>query len=344
MCNPKNDIQTAVKSGKDSKKKCTGKCKECREEKARENSALVKTLGLLGVLLLTSFAVHAQDTAQKQSSMGELFNSPMLPFYIILSFIAIIIILISFVGFYLIKVVNLLTVEAEKDKAKQLGIVYKPRTSWWSRFMTDVNAAVPVENEQSIEMDHDYDGIKELDNHLPPWWKWLFIGTIIWGIVYLVVYHVSDDLPLQLEEYQTELTKAEENAAKLQLTQPQAVIDKNSLVYSNDTEIIANGKTIFTINCVACHAKDGGGNAIGPNLTDEYWLHGGTIGKIYSTIEVGMVEKGMPAWGKNMSPKDVRDLSFYIMSLQGTKPEVPKAPQGELFKMEIVPSDSTQVK
>ncbi len=297
---------------------------------------------LAAMLLFTVNTVFAQASAQP-SFLDDPFNNPMTPLYLITALIVIVIVLIAFVGFYLIRVVNMLTTEAEKDQAAKLGIVYAPRPTWWSRFIKEVNASVPVEDEQSIELDHAYDGIRELDNHLPPWWKWLFIGTVVWGVVYLVVYHMGGNMPLQIQEYENELAHAEEQLNKLKASQPQAVIDVNTLEYSADAEILSNGKSVYTTNCVACHNSDGGGNAIGPNLTDAYWLHKGDVKSIFTVVNGGVVEKGMPAWGKTMSPKDVRDVTFYVMSLQGTTPANPKAPQGELFTPAVVAADSTAV-
>jgi cytochrome c oxidase cbb3-type subunit III len=211
--------------------------------------------------------------------------------------------------------------------------------------MQRINASVPLADEKSIELDHSYDGIKELDNHLPPWWKWLFYATVVWSVVYVVIYHVTDSAPLQAQEYEDELTLAEEAKQKFLASQPAAVIDENALVYTNDAAIIANGKKVFiSSNCNSCHRADGGGNAIGPNLTDEYWLHGGSIKQIFATVKNGAVEKGMPAWGKVMKPSDVRDVAFYIMSLQGSNPKDAKAPQGQQEKpaAPTVPSDTTK--
>lgn len=342
MCSTPSSIQTTAVPVKAGEKKCSGNCNDCRKKK--KDKSLIKTIGILAMMLFVASPLLAQDSVQP-SYWNDPFNHPMTPLYIITTFIFVVIILIGFVGLYLIKVVNLLTVQAEKDRAAKLGMEYVPRPTWWSKFMQQVNASVPVEEEQSIELDHEYDGIKELDNHLPPWWKWLFIGTIIWGAIYLVVYHIWDSMPLQIQEYETELVQAKEQLAKLRASQPQAVIDVNTLEYSADAEILGNGKTIYTTNCVACHNSDGGGNAIGPNLTDDYWLHMGDLKSIFNTINVGVVEKGMPAWGKTMSPKDVRDVTFYVMSLHGTTPANPKAPQGELYKPEpkAAPADSTTV-
>jgi cytochrome c oxidase cbb3-type subunit 3 len=151
-------------------------------------------------------------------------------------------------------------------------------------------------------------------------------------------------LPLSQVEYENEIAKAEEQVRQYQARQPQATIDVKSLKYSPDVEIIGKGKSVFmNNNCGSCHRVDGGGNAIGPNLTDVYWIHGGNIKNIFNTVQNGVVDKGMPAWGRSLSPTEVRDVAFYILSLQGTNPAGAKAPQGELFKTEMTTSDSTKV-
>ncbi|HPM30934.1 MAG TPA: cbb3-type cytochrome c oxidase N-terminal domain-containing protein [Chryseolinea sp.] len=297
-------------------------------------------------LTLFSFAVTAQETATKAKSfMDDPFNDPLLPLYIVSFFVLVVILLVAFVAIYLLQILNILADQAEQENARKLSIPYAPRQSMWSRFIDKLNAAVPVEKEKDIELDHNYDGIKELDNHLPPWWTWLFIGCIVWGAVYLVVYHISDTFPLQLDEYQQELTVADEQARKLKASQPQEVIDENALVFTNDNVIIEKGKSVFvSFNCASCHKADGGGNTIGPNLTDEYWIHGGGIKNVFATIKNGAVDKGMPAWGKSMSPQDVKAVAFFVLSLQGTNPVGAKAAQGELYKEQILKSDTTTVK
>jgi cytochrome c oxidase cbb3-type subunit 3 len=248
------------------------------------------------------------------------------------------------VAITMIRILNTLTIQSEKENARKQGVVYVPKPGWWSRFSQSMNASVPLEQENEIELDHSYDGIRELDNHLPPWWKWLFYGTIAWSAVYIFVFHVSNTLPLQLNEYQSELEQAEAQALKLKASRPVQEIDENSLAFSLDsTTFINNGKTVFMDNsCSSCHRADGGGNTIGPNLTDEYWLHGGHIKDVFTTVKNGVVEKGMPAWGKALSPQQVRDVTFFILSLQGSKPENAKKPQGEIFIGLDVPSDSTK--
>jgi cytochrome c oxidase cbb3-type subunit 3 len=233
--------------------------------------------------------------------------------------------------------------QIDREAAKKSGDVYVPSPGLWARFAQRLNASVPVADEKNIELDHNYDGIKELDNHLPPWWKWLFYGTIAWSLVYIVIFHFTSNLPLSLEEYQNEVAQAESQARQLKARNPEAAIDENTLQYDADPITIEKGKAVFDSNpCGTCHRNDGGGNTIGPNLTDEYWIHGGDVKNVFKTIKDGAVDKGMPAWGKAMSAQDVRAVTFYVLSLQGSNPPSPKAPQGELFKqVPMVTSDST---
>jgi cytochrome c oxidase cbb3-type subunit 3 len=278
------------------------------------------------ILSLTVFASFAQDTATLANSSV---TDPMFPLYIIMGLIVVVTMLITATGILMIRMMNMLADQSEREKATKLGVTYVARPGWWSRFSQRANDYVPLEQESTIEMEHSYDGIKELDNHLPPWWKWLFYFTIAWSVVYLFMYHISD-YPLMIQEYDNEVTQADEQIRKLKASQPQEAIDENALTYSADVAIIGKGKDVFnTMNCGSCHRPDGGGNAIGPNLTDTYWIHGGDLKEVFTTIKNGVVEKGMPAWGKSLSPQDVRNVAFYVMSLQGTNPPNPKAPQGE---------------
>jgi cytochrome c oxidase cbb3-type subunit 3 len=285
------------------------------------------------ILSLGAMAQTAEPVAE-----NSLMDDPMLPFYITAAAIGLLLILVLVVALYVIRVVNIMTEEAARAKALKSGKAYAPETSWWKGFVQKMNASVPVEQEKEIEMEHAYDGIRELDNHLPPWWKWLFYGSIVWGVGYYILFHVTDTLPGSLQEYEHELALAEEQVRQYQASQPKAVVDENTLTYTADAALIEKGKSIFiNNNCSGCHRDDGGGNTIGPNLTDEYWLHGGDIKNIFLTIKDGVVEKGMPAWGKAMSAQDVRDVTFFVMSLQGTNPPDAKAPQGELIKQGVGP-------
>lgn len=291
-------------------------------------------------LFLPGTAALAQD-----STGTSFLDDPLLPVYLIIGLVIIIALLICTVGFYLVSVLNMLATQAEKEKAAKEGKAYVSKPSWWTRLLEKLNASVPVEQEKNIELDHNFDGIKELDNHLPPWWKWLFYGTIGWSVIYIIVFHFMSTLPLSAEEYENEMAIAQQEAIKRKASSPQVEIDEASLQYNADPAILEKGKKVFMNNsCGACHRNDGGGNTIGPNLTDEYWLHGGDVKSIYATIKNGVVEKGMPAWGKSMSPEDVRDVTFFVISLKGTNPENAKAPQGDLYQEQPqAASDSLKV-
>jgi cytochrome c oxidase cbb3-type subunit 3 len=338
--NPREDRHN-LKSG------CQNKCDDCKKAEVEKKGEGSKKIISILTLLLFSISAFAQEPGSAKSFSDDPFNHPLLPLYLLSISIGIVILLVLVAALYVVKILNVLVSQAEQERALKLGIKYKKQPSWWNTLTEKLNASVPVEREESIDLGHDYDGIRELDNHLPPWWKWLFIGTVVWGVIYLLVFHVVGSLPLSEEEYNNELITAEKSIQKLKASQPQEQIDENTIEFTNDVAMIAKGKEIFMSNsCGTCHRNDGGGNAIGPNLTDNYWIHGGNAKNIFVTIKSGVVEKGMPAWGKLMSPKDVRDLTFYVMSLKGSNPVDAKAPQGELFEtappLRTEPADTTK--
>ncbi|EZH74755.1 cytochrome C oxidase subunit III [Aquimarina atlantica] len=187
----------------------------------------------------------------------------------------------------------------------------------------------PVEKEEEIILDHNYDGIKELDNNLPPWWVYGFYATIIFGIVYLVRFHVYNDYT-QAEEYETEVAEAKIAIEKYKKT-AKDLVDVNTVTLLTDASDISAGKAVYTTNCVACHKADGGGG-IGPNLTDEYWILGGGIKNVFRTIsEGGRDGKGMVAWKQTLKPVEMAQVASYIITLGGTTPAEPKEPQGEIW-------------
>lgn len=179
------------------------------------------------------------------------------------------------------------------------------------------------ENEHLIS-DHDYDGIRELNNPMPTWWRYLFYVTIVFSAIYMFRYHVFGD-DLQIEEYNKEMAIAE-------ASKPKAVFDENALVLLTDATSIEKGKAIFDKNCVACHGTLGEGNAIGPNLTDKYWLNGGHLENVYQIIKVGKPMKGMLAWQNQLSPEQMLQVASYTLSLQGSNPANAKEAQGDLVE------------
>ena len=214
---------------------------------------------------------------------------------------------------------------------------------WWSdldkKFFTK---AAPVEKEADVLLDHDYDGIKELDNALPPWWKWGFYFTIVVAMIYMFRFHVIKTGPTPLEEYDREMKIAAAKIEEFRRNSKEAINEKT--VTLADANGIAEGKKIFSGTCFPCHGGNGEGNAVGPNLTDEYWLHGGSLGDVFKTISNGVPDKGMQAWGKTYSPADIKNLSSFILSLQGTKPANAKAPQGNLYQSKKPADTSSFVK
>ncbi|MGB1042968.1 MAG: cbb3-type cytochrome c oxidase N-terminal domain-containing protein [Tenacibaculum sp.] len=193
---------------------------------------------------------------------------------------------------------------------------------------TDTKA---IEEEEEIILDHNYDGIKELDNNLPPWWVYMFYATMIFAVVYLVKYEVLD-APNQEMEYAQAVAKAKQELAAFRATSTEAVIDAETVTILTSESDLNRGKAVYNLNCAACHIADGGGG-IGPNLTDEYWILGGGIKNVFTTITNGGRDgKGMVAWGKTLKPKDIQKVASYIMTMQGTTPAKPKPAQGELYK------------
>jgi cytochrome c oxidase cbb3-type subunit 3 len=179
-------------------------------------------------------------------------------------------------------------------------------------------------------LDHDYDGIRELDNVLPPWWVNLFYACIIFAIVYLVRFHIVGDYD-QKQEFETEMEVAKVELEKYKEATPD-VFDMEKVTQLTDAASLAKGKEIFTNTCAACHRADGGGQ-IGPNLTDEYWILGGGIKNVFHTLmEGGREGKGMVAWKTSMKPADLQKVASYVLSLQGSKPKDPKPTEPEAKK------------
>jgi cytochrome c oxidase cbb3-type subunit 3 len=262
--------------------------------------------------------------------------------------VAVVALVVLLVAIYALQVLTKLLNAEEKKRAQETGEVPVPVLSFWQKFLKVANKRVDIEDEESIILDHNYDGIRELDNHLPPWWSYLFYATIVFGIFYVIFYHVTDTLPLQEEEYEIEMAEAAA-MAEMRLADAQAAgtaFSEADLELTTDTDILASGAKIFSQQCAVCHKADGGGS-IGPNLTDDYWLHGGDIQSLFTTIKVGVPDKGMISWEAMLSPEKMRDVANYIKSIRGTNPPAAKAPQGELYEegaaSEVTPTSETAV-
>lgn len=294
----------------------------------------MKYFFIIPLMLLGSITrLFAQSAAEASTSIGD---DPLLTFYVVVGFIFMLAILVLLVAVYMLRVLNYMNQQAAQERAERLGIPYVPEPTFWEKLWQQSNDFVPVEKEASITLDHNYDGIKELDNHLPPWWTGLFLGTIAFAIVYLLFYHVFNTLPSQQAEYDTEVAIAQEQLKKLQAANPVAAIDETNVEATTDALALAEGKQIFLNTCASCHRKDGGGD-IGPNLTDDYWKHGGTIKDIFKTVRHGVQGTNMIAWEGVISPEKMKNVSSYVLTLRGTNPANPKKPEGDLVKPETKP-------
>ena len=215
---------------------------------------------------------------------------------------------------------------AEKESAYKF--------TWLKDTYKKLLGSKPVEEEGEIILDHNYDGIKELDNNLPPWWLYAFYISIIFAFVYLAKYHVFNG-DNQIDELETELAEARVAIEQYKKT-AKNLVDANTVTQLIEASDLAAGKTIFQTNCVACHMADGGGG-IGPNLTDKHWVLGGGIKSIFTTVsEGGRSGKGMIAWKTQLKPLEMAQVASYVLTFQGTTPANPKAAEGDVWVSENI--------
>lgn len=210
-----------------------------------------------------------------------------------------------------------------------------------SQKLTDV---VPIEKEEDLLFDHEYDGIRELDNNLPPWWKYGFYLTIVIAVVYLFHFHIFKTGDLSIAEYEKDMRIAEANVAAYLKTKADNV-DEFSVVVLNTSDKLESGKKIWKQNCVSCHGE-GGQGGIGPNMVDKYWIHGGDIKNIFKTIKYGVPLKGMQEWKTVLSPVQMQEVASYLLTFQGTNPEGQKDAEGELYvpvKEEVKDSAAAEI-
>lgn len=216
-----------------------------------------------------------------------------------------------------------------EKRAKYEGNMLRAGFSW-KNLNSMLTNAVPIAKEQDIILDHEYDGIRELDNHLPPWWKWMFYLTIIYAVVYMAWFYVFNLGPDQYERYDRQVAEAKV-AREAYLAGLSNLIDETNVTYTDDATSLAAGQETYMTFCATCHGDQGEGK-IGPNLVDPYWIHGGDIKDIFRTVKYGVPEKGMIPWQDQLLPGQMSEVSSFIKSLQGTNPPNQKEPQGDLYE------------
>jgi cytochrome c oxidase cbb3-type subunit 3 len=229
---------------------------------------------------------------------------------------------------YLLRLVRMFTMKEQEFESALIEIPATITSPLWDK----LNASIAIAEESAIMTDHEYDGIRELDNSLPPWWKYGFYLTIVWAFGYMLYYHISSG-PSSAQEYKSQMTQADNDLAEYRKMAKNRVDESNVAVLKEGSDL-KTGSSIFIQYCAVCHAADGGG-IVGPNLTDNYWIHGNDIKNIFTTIKYGVQGKGMKSWQQELSPVMMAQVSSYITTLQGTSPASPKAPEGKLVEATI---------
>lgn len=310
--------------------------KRKKESSDKSNGAKIMSLIIAG-LLLTSIPAMAQDAAVAATD-----GPSMIPESDVIRWVLYVVIALEVVVIFLFtKLIRFFTgIDAYKAQAG------KPKTFLninFAAIWNKMNKFKSIEEEASIDTGHSYDGIRELNNVTPPWFIAGFLLSILFAIVYLYRYHVAESAPLQIEEYTIAVAEAKVKQAEYLKTQANNV-DESSVVFLG-ADGIAAGQALFATNCVACHGDKGQGASVGPNLSDNYWLHKGSIQDIFKSIKYGWQEKGMKSWKDDFSPNQIAQLTSYIYSLKGSNPAGAKEPQGELFsESSAQPTDSTVTK
>jgi len=224
---------------------------------------------------------------------------------------------------------HLLTDEQKKQLEEAQSLPFT-ESAFYQNIIKKLTRSKEMEQEADVMLDHNYDGIRELDNVLPPWWVYLFYGCIIFAGIYLVRYEIlgADN---QAQEFDKEVAEAKIAVDEYNKTAPD-MMNKEKVTLLTDPASIAAGKTIFMANCTACHRPDAGGQ-IGPNLTDDMWINGGGIKNVFNTImEGGRDGKGMVSWKASIKPSDIQKVASYVLSLQGSHPKEPKPTEPEAKK------------
>lgn len=296
--------------------------KEKIQKDKSSGSNVIKSVLLL-VLLIPTVA-FGQDTAHASTGPDVIAGMAAMDFYTLAGVIILELAVVFALTLYINVLLKVLKGVPEEEEAASKATAEKK--SWfWDNF----NSAVTVEKEKDILLDHDYDGIQELDNSLPPWWKYGFYLTIVVACIYIYRFHISHDGPSSSEEFVAEMQKGEEDKAAY-LAKSANNVDETNVVLLTDAASLAAGKENFVRNCAACHLADGGGS-VGPNLTDDYWLHGGSVKDVFKSVKYGWQDKGMKSWKDDLSPKQIQEVVSFIRTLKGTTPPAAKAPQGDLY-------------
>jgi cytochrome c oxidase cbb3-type subunit 3 len=300
-----------------------------KQSSENNNSANQKIITVL-LMVLAAGSLWAQDkssgtTSAASSGTFDYWGIGAITFFCLLMVIGLELI----IAFVLYRTgMNLLDVAEKKAKRKSEE---QAQTIMDSKLMKSLTDAVPIEEESAILLDHNYDGIQELDNNLPPWWKYGFYLTIVVAVIYLLNFHVFHTGKLSIEEYNQEIKDGETQVAEFKKS-AKNLIDESNVICMTDATSLNEGHDIFKANCVACHGEFGEGKeGLGPNFTDDYWLHGGSVQSVFRSVKYGWTDKGMKSWQQDLKPVEIQMVVSYVKSLRGSNPPNPKEKQGEFY-------------
>lgn len=276
-------------------------------------------LATIRILIIVGFAALLAEYFYGTEQSSAIVAYPQIAAFLV--FLTIVLIAIEMIWAKVEDITDELLTPEQKNKLSS--------ETWLSGLYHKLLDQKAIEQESEIILDHDYDGIKELDNNLPPWWIYLFYATIVFAFWYYIDYQFIRGNHNQKTEYETEMAFAQASIEAYRKANPDAISLDNVTLLTEAADL-QEGKAVYQANCIACHAPDGGGG-IGPNLVDEYWILGGGIKNVFNTITNGGREgKGMVPWKGTLSAKQIQQVASYVVSLQGTTPASPKEPQGDL--------------
>jgi len=273
-------------------------------------------VALIGLFLSLSSGAMAQDAVASSDSF-------MMSDSLLWTFISVDVILVALILYQISliqKIFKMAAPQTEEDSAVE---------SDWAIAGVKLTDNVPLEKEGDVLLDHNYDGIRELDNNLPPWWLYGFYVSIVTAVLYIGYYHFGGGL-LQQEEYEANMAEAQEQVDAY-LSSLSNLIDESNVVLLTAESDLTDGKGIYETNCASCHGMMGEGG-VGPTFADKYWKHGGGIVNAFSTIKYGVVEKGMIPWEDVLSPGEMQKVASYLLTFEGTNPPGMKDPEGELWQ------------
>lgn len=287
-----------------------------REEDAKNGSKILPLI-IFGVFLFEGTNLMALSFTPGEEDMPWLrIETSDLMFMLVLNLILLGIVL------YLRRLFNQLVENVRIIKEKD-----EPEVAHaFSKINSILTNAVPIEKEAKIVLEHEYDGIRELDNNLPPWWVWMFFATVIFAVGYMIHYHVIKTGDLQIAEYNKDMKQSAQDVQDY-LSKMAMNVDETTATLMTEESDLAAGKSIFANNCIACHKEKGEGN-IGPNLTDEYWLISNDIKILFQTIKIGTAN-GMPEHASKLNPIQIQQVASFVLSLPYTPGKDPEGKKME---------------